>query len=590
MLKISRIRICNYKGIKDSGWLEFAELNAIVGKNDAGKSAVLLAINEFFNGSKLMLGDQYYGSENEETSFELLFSGEYLMNIPRSLLDEQGYLHIQKSASNVGDSYKYYITVYECAEERYQNLIQQTLPKLRPIFSGLGKDVPEKLTRENVFELMVAIGEQASSYVINTYEVKGSLLKDVLQSLYPQFSLFLADTNLDVGASAFQNQFKKIITSAIENHLESVVDLQRNITATMNEEISTIKQYMSTHYSGLADLSPNIKYDWSKLINFDVVMKDSTGYEINIANKGTGVQRLFMVSYFQYLAEKTCTEGDSYVFAIEEPETFLHPGAQRVLLNSLKAISENHQVILTTHSPVFASEINNENIIVAKKDEKQSKYYQKEQVSSEQLVEELGVRANDSIINSKLLIFVEGSNDVKFWDIIYRKITGRSYMDDGILFLPGGGNELHNIAEMNLMHRLNRNFMVIVDKDSGAVDYATKLEKQNRLKTLVESKGGQLVVLRKREIENYYSPSVVCEMLSEKGFEIDNIEISDYEDVQRKIKQLFAGRQVQFKIKNNLEVFERMSLDQWKAVSSYCADGLTLYEFEEIIESINERL
>ena len=79
-------------------------------------------------------------------------------------------------------------------------------------------------------------------------------------------------------------------------------------------------------------------------------------------------------------------------------------------------------------------------------------------------------------------------------------------------------------------------------------------------------------------------------MLSEKGFEIDNIEISDYEDVQRKIKQLFAGRQVQFKIKNNLEVFERMSLDQWKAVSSYCADGLTLYEFEEIIESINERL
>ncbi|MGN8964410.1 AAA family ATPase [Bariatricus sp. HCP28S3_D3] len=51
MLKISRIRICNYKGIKDSGWLEFAELNAIVGKNDAGKSAVLLAINEFFNGS-----------------------------------------------------------------------------------------------------------------------------------------------------------------------------------------------------------------------------------------------------------------------------------------------------------------------------------------------------------------------------------------------------------------------------------------------------------------------------------------------------------------------------------------------------------
>ena len=124
---------------------------------------------------------------------------------------------------------------------------------------------------------------------------------------------------------------------------------------------------MEKHYSDLTELKPDISYDWQKLINFDVVMKDLNGYEISLANKGTGVQRLFMVSYFQYLAEQMTENESSYIFVIEEPETFLHPGAQRTLLDSLKRIALVHQVIITTHSPVFASEIENRNIIVATK-------------------------------------------------------------------------------------------------------------------------------------------------------------------------------------------------------------------------------
>mgnify|MGYP006982440381 CR=1 FL=1 len=48
-------------------------------------------------------------------------------------------------------------------------------------------------------------------------------------------------------------------------------------------------------------------------------------------------------------------------------------------------------------------------------------------------------------------------------------------------------------------------------KNSGAVDYEDKLRKQSRLKNTVEQKGGEVLVLRKREIENYYSPRIVKE-------------------------------------------------------------------------------
>jgi putative ATP-dependent endonuclease of the OLD family len=39
---------------------------------------------------------------------------------------------------------------------------------------------------------------------------------------------------------------------------------------------------------------------------------------------------------------------------IEEPETFLHPSAQQDLLDSIKDLSEDNQIIITTHSPIFA--------------------------------------------------------------------------------------------------------------------------------------------------------------------------------------------------------------------------------------------
>lgn len=587
VMKIKKLRIMNYRGIKDSGWLEFEDLNAIVGKNDSGKSSILHAINDFYNENKLLEGNRYYGAVNNATQIEIKFSLENQNIVPSVLLDDVGELHIKKCANEIGETYKCYIVVNDFSNDIYQNIFQLTAQKYNTLLRNLGKEVPDKITKDLLFEVVNFLAEQEGTFEIKEYEIKNTLLKEILKELYPQFSLFLADTNLDTGTSSFQNQFKKIVTNAIETHLEEFSNLQEEVSNTLNDEINKIGHYMEEHYSGMTNLSPKITYDWSKLINFDVIMQESSGYHVDLANKGTGIQRLFMVSYFQYLAENFSEEESTYVFVIEEPETFLHPGAQRTLLNSLKKISNNHQIIITTHSPVFASEISNRNIIVAIKEDGESKYEQGESVSSESLVEELGVRASDSIISSKLLVFVEGSNDVKFWNLIYKKVTGHFYEDDKILFIPGGGNELHNIAEMNLMRKLNRNFMVIVDKDAGAVDYETKLQKQERLKNIVEQKGGQLIVLRKREIENYYNPNVIIDTLAEKGHILEELEIEPYEDFPAKMKALFNGQNVQMKFKNNMSIFEKMTLDEWQSVSTYIEDGEAHFELGEIVQIIS---
>ena len=149
---------------------------------------------------------------------------------------------------------------------------------------------------------------------------------------------------------------------------------------------------------------------------------------------------------------------------------------------------------------------------------------------------------------------------------------------------------MHNIAEMNLMSKLNRNFMVIIDRDAGATDYNTKLEKQQKLKSFVENKGGELIVLRKREIENYYSPRVVMEMLRERGIQIDNLEIAEYDDVPNKMKLLSSGRNIQMKFKNNMDIFAQMTLEDWKQVSCFEEEGQICYEFTDIVNQIQEKL
>lgn len=589
-MKINKIRIKNFRGIKNSGIIELGNLNALVGKNDAGKSSILHAIDEFYNENKILEGHRYFGAGDEATEIEIWFGGVELEAIPKVLLDQDGYLHVKKKANSIGETYKQSIITLDFAKTEYKNMFQMTTAKQGTIFRSLGKEVPDEMNREVLFDLVNELVDIETSYVEEEYEIKSSMIKEIIKSLYPQFSLFLADTSLDTSTSSFQNQFKKIVTNAIEAHIQEFSNLQNEVDLTLTNEIRKIGQFMSTHYSGMTDLKPDITYEWQKLVNFDVIMKDDQGYEINIANKGTGIQRLFMVSYFQYLAEQTSENEKSYIFVIEEPETFLHPGAQRTLLDSLKRIAEVHQVIISTHSPVFASEIDNRNIIVATKINGESQYSQGEGVSADLLVNELGVRASDNIVNSKLLVFVEGSNDVKFWDRIYRLVHGHTYEEDKILFVPGGGTELHNIAEMNLMSKLNRNFMVIVDKDAGAVDYEEKLHKQERLISVVEAKGGEVIVLRKREIENYYSPHIVKEMLEERGVEIEEFEIGAYDDFPTIMKRRFEGQNVQMKFKNNIEVFERMRLEDWKNVSAYMENGIEHYELVEIAKAIKERI
>lgn len=77
-----------------------------------------------------------------------------------------------------------------------------------------------------------------------------------------------------------------------------------------------------------------------------------------LQNKGTGMQRAFMLALLQTIAETSITAHSGTVYGLDEPETWLHPRAQVRLSEALSRLSANgRQILIFSHSPYMLKHI-----------------------------------------------------------------------------------------------------------------------------------------------------------------------------------------------------------------------------------------
>jgi hypothetical protein len=99
-------------------------------------------------------------------------------------------------------------------------------------------------------------------------------------------------------------------------------------------------------------LDPDIRTLDEALALMRVDVKDLVSTDL--ANKGTGVRGGLIVAMLRHLAE---TGKRSIIFAVEEPESFLHPAAQECMRQDLEELVMPARVslLVTTHSPHIVS-------------------------------------------------------------------------------------------------------------------------------------------------------------------------------------------------------------------------------------------
>ena len=197
----------------------------------------------------------------------------------------------------------------------------------------------------------------------------------VLKGALPEFIYIPAVRDVtDEAKVGKSNPFGQLINSIfdkisddnkedISNQLKTVENQLCSSSEGSLDEIKEIENVLNEKMSDFMDCKIDLRMSVPQLKDIfnKVEICANDGIRTNINEKGHGMQRSMIFSILRAYAElihqqkaEDKANERSTLFAIEEPELYLHPQSQRTLMSVLKEISEgNDQVIYSTHSNLF---------------------------------------------------------------------------------------------------------------------------------------------------------------------------------------------------------------------------------------------
>lgn len=254
--------------------------------------------------------------------------------------------------------------------------------------------------------------------------------------------------------------------------LEKISKLQQPILDRISEKITNpLKQFIPQIKNVQVSISQEKRY---RALRGSCEISIDDGNPTPLERKGDGVKSLAAISLLRGLGERVGTS----ILALEEPESHLHPSAIHRLREVIEELSRDHQVVITTHCPLFVDRSRvYKNIIISDSKAKPAK-----NISEVRNV--LGVRAADNLINARLVLIVEGNEDKIALDAILSALSSplSKCIKDGSLYIDpcnGAGNLSYklnlNQAAVCLTH-------VLMDNDKAGQEAIEKAEKEGLIK------------------------------------------------------------------------------------------------------------
>lgn len=161
----------------------------------------------------------------------------------------------------------------------------------------------------------------------------------------------------------FSEPLEKLRLGATEQYRQ-LIDAQNSVLDQIASKIQT--QLQSWAHPG-ARVELNWHFDDQKSVSVaDPFARAKVGegeFLGEIVRAGHGLQRSFLVSMLQVLADLDESDRPTLLLGFEEPELYQHPPQAKHLATLLESLSKTDtQVVATTHSPYFVSSKGYENI------------------------------------------------------------------------------------------------------------------------------------------------------------------------------------------------------------------------------------
>lgn len=486
-MKLEEVSIKGYRSIFGGGdayWeplvLRLGEgMNAIVGPNNAGKSNILRAIALALDpeASYDRSRDMVAGWTQSKPTVTLTF------RIPK-----QGATSSERTLLRYVGEYEKMVN-----PNLTRTWASQGIVKLRVTIEGADDSAG---TRREAF-VVSGVGARSLPY-------DDPLAVKAVKKFHQCFHFVMISSGQSL-ESLMEGRFRDSLRAVLKEDLTAqydaavasrhkyLEDLQGGLLEPMRARIHSEVTELFPEVNDVA-LIPNVAELDDTLGGMRVKVADRA--HTDLAEKGTGVRGGLIIAMLRHFAE---VGKRSMLFAVEEPESFLHPAAQEALRDDLVALANRPDVslLVTTHSPYIPSRLPEAKVFGISKGPRGNTKLDSEAAGSSPQAGVLGGLFREQLVADWLdklahidaeagaFIIVEGSTDEDFAKLALER-AGRPDLLDGLCFVQAGlgqisptagGASLAVMQALVMRSMTDRPVVVLLDADGEGVGARDMLKK-----------------------------------------------------------------------------------------------------------------
>lgn len=402
-MKIKKIIINNFRAFKYAD-INIEDFNCIIGKNDSGKSTIFAALEWFFGKEKKLNECDFAAAGFDWVPYEITYTDERTEEESSVMTEDVIYdgfcisvdvffsdVYIPEQTENNDFIFSKDFLFDGClCIRKYmrhpfaENQAGETGYCIKTnVFNPIGK-IFTKCSFEEIINAYAEIGGETVQLCKHLNILKGEerkktkklslidfaikdeereIKKHICNELYNHYknNSYEIDNNtwLEYNSTPFFPSFPdfKLYTSKtpIKEYLNELFSPEHY------KSVEKLKERTAEKISELVGLNkPSEKMSYKKNERINLFSEDTLVFskyngrlEIPLKNRGEGFQLKIKNAVFRLHSDIHTKNQHDIIFAIEEPETHLHPSAQIEMYETLKKLLNNpkNQVIITTHSP-----------------------------------------------------------------------------------------------------------------------------------------------------------------------------------------------------------------------------------------------
>jgi predicted ATPase len=504
-MKIKALKIKNYKGFHDSGFVELSESwNVIVGQNNAGKTAFIEGFRLNRNEDKPHKNITFardFPLPSSSFIAQMRFSREWVKNC--WLRQDEHFslpFYGNTSAGSVQiDPNKF----WEGADLQVEF---EFLHSNRGVTATWPSHRLFEADRNPQYMQFHRNADRKSWGSVGPFGGDGDTLPKIIQQNYAARIYMFEAKRFALGECGHQDTTTLAPDAANLPAVLSKIQANPALFAEFNQNVSTI--FPSIKWVTVTPKGNNFEIRiWS--IDPDT-KRDDLAVPLN--ESGTGVGQVLAILY-------VAMTNDSGVIAIDEPNSFLHPGAAKKLIQILKRYPQ-HQYIISTHSPEVISAAQPAKLHLVKFDGQQSvieSYKENEIEVKRMMLEEVGASLSD-IFSAERVIWVEGPTERECFDFIATNELNKPGLGQTFVALRNTGDLDGKQADaaLDIYDALTKGGSILPVSVWFSFDNEGKTDRQ--VDDLNRRCGGRAKFLPRRMTENYLlHPAAIVAVLTGLG-------------------------------------------------------------------------